>query len=195
MLHTRLTILFMTLLAGCTSVVGEPTPTAAPDTPAEVIAARDAVLEFMHEGAILCVPPEGVTWRLVEDGNDAPDGFEVYAFRAEECTLLVTYYPGESEDTTYHVSLNNQASGCCWQARVDSTGHIILTGNAAATEPGNPAAAFCEREGYDYQIVTREDGTQCCACVFPDGSTCNGWDFFWGECQPGDNPETNASDS
>lgn len=38
---------------------------------------------------------------------------------------------------------------------------------------GNPAADFCTNQGYDYQ-----NGR----CVFPDGTSCEEWAFFRGEC-------------
>lgn len=38
---------------------------------------------------------------------------------------------------------------------------------------GNPAAENCIDQGYEYQ-----NGR----CIFPDGSSCDGWEFFRGEC-------------
>jgi putative hemolysin len=58
----------------------------------------------------------------------------------------------------------------------------------------NPASAFCEEQGYTVEIVTAADGSQTGECVFPDGSRCDEWVFFRGECapglQPGDEDET-----
>ena len=49
----------------------------------------------------------------------------------------------------------------------------------------NPAAVFCEDEGYTYEIRTADDGSQTGVCVFDDGTECDGWAFFRGECKPG----------
>ena len=47
---------------------------------------------------------------------------------------------------------------------------------------GNPAALYCHKLGYQYEIREDEEGNQYGVCVFPDGSECNAWDFFRGEC-------------
>jgi len=39
----------------------------------------------------------------------------------------------------------------------------------------NPAAVYCKELGYKYEI---KDGV----CIFPDGSKCNAWAFYRGEC-------------
>ena len=63
----------------------------------------------------------------------------------------------------------------------------------AATKPAaeisqlaNPAAVSCQEQGYSYQIRTVEDGGQAGVCLFPDGSECDGWDFYNDDCAPGD---------
>ena len=64
---------------------------------------------------------------------------------------------------------------------------LALAACAAPTEqPGlaNPASVYCEENGYTLQIVTAEDGSQSGVCVFPDGSSCDEWAYFRGECGP-----------
>lgn len=48
----------------------------------------------------------------------------------------------------------------------------------------NPASVYCEEQGYELEIVTDEDGNQSGICIFPDGSSCDEWAFFRGECGP-----------
>ena len=48
----------------------------------------------------------------------------------------------------------------------------------------NPASAYCEQHGNKLEIITAEDGRQKGACIFPDGSTCDEWAYFRGECRP-----------
>ncbi len=58
---------------------------------------------------------------------------------------------------------------------------------APATPPAsmhNPASAFCEQQGYTLEIRTAPDGSQAGFCIFPDGSECDEWAYFRGECQP-----------
>jgi putative hemolysin len=46
----------------------------------------------------------------------------------------------------------------------------------------NPASLFCEQNGNKLEIRTAADGSQSGICVFPDGSTCDEWAYFRGEC-------------
>lgn len=57
----------------------------------------------------------------------------------------------------------------------------------------NPASVFCEEQGYTLEIVTAEDGGQSGVCIFPDGSSCEEWTFFRGECKPGDSLGNSAA--
>jgi putative hemolysin len=48
----------------------------------------------------------------------------------------------------------------------------------------NPASLYCEQNDNTLEILTAEDGSQSGVCVFPDGSTCDEWAYFRGECGP-----------
>jgi putative hemolysin len=48
----------------------------------------------------------------------------------------------------------------------------------------NPASVFCEEQGGQVDIRSSDDGGQAGYCVFPDGSECEEWAFFRGECAP-----------
>jgi len=48
----------------------------------------------------------------------------------------------------------------------------------------NPASVYCEQNGNKLEIRTAADGSQNGVCVFPDGSTCDEWAYFRGECGP-----------
>jgi putative hemolysin len=47
----------------------------------------------------------------------------------------------------------------------------------------NPASVFCEEQGYKLELRTDASGTAG-YCIFPDGSECEEWAFFRGECAP-----------
>ena len=49
----------------------------------------------------------------------------------------------------------------------------------------NPASVNCQEKGYTLEIRTAEDGSQTGVCIFPDGSECDEWAFYRGECSPG----------
>jgi putative hemolysin len=63
---------------------------------------------------------------------------------------------------------------------------ILLMALAACTAPQanmpNPASVYCEQNGNTLEIRTADDGSQSGICVFPDGSICDEWDYFRGEC-------------
>ena len=67
-------------------------------------------------------------------------------------------------------------------------------GKAPTATPGggaslaNPAAVYCKEKGYVSQIRTAADGGQYGVCIFPDGTECDEWAFFRGECGPGAKP-------
>jgi putative hemolysin len=61
---------------------------------------------------------------------------------------------------------------------------------AQEPQPGmaNPASVFCEEQGGRLEIRTAADGGQFGVCLFADGSECEEWAFFNGECQPDGQP-------
>ena len=48
----------------------------------------------------------------------------------------------------------------------------------------NPASVYCEQNGNKLEIQTASDGGQNGICIFPDGSTCEEWAYYRGECGP-----------
>jgi putative hemolysin len=48
----------------------------------------------------------------------------------------------------------------------------------------NPASIYCEQNGNKLEIQTASDGSQSGVCVFLDGSTCEEWAYYRGECGP-----------
>jgi putative hemolysin len=58
---------------------------------------------------------------------------------------------------------------------------LLLTGTA---EIANPASVYCTQQGNKLEIRTAADGSQSGVCIFPDGSTCDEWAYYRGECGP-----------
>jgi putative hemolysin len=56
--------------------------------------------------------------------------------------------------------------------------------DAPQADMPNPASTFCEEQGYRIEIRTAADGSQSGYCIFPDGSECDEWSYFRGECGP-----------
>lgn len=64
-----------------------------------------------------------------------------------------------------------------------------ITCPVAGIDPGsqlsNPASVNCTEQGGNLDIRTEADGSQRGFCIFSDGSECEEWQFFRGECQKG----------
>jgi putative hemolysin len=57
-------------------------------------------------------------------------------------------------------------------------------GTALPANMPNPASVYCKQNGNTLEIQTAADGSQSGVCFFPDGSTCDEWAYFRGECGP-----------
>jgi len=49
----------------------------------------------------------------------------------------------------------------------------------------NPASVYCEQNGGRVELRPDASGAVAGVCVFPDGSECDEWAYYRGECQPG----------
>ena len=58
---------------------------------------------------------------------------------------------------------------------------VLVSGCVQDAGLANPAAVYCEEQGFTYDIRTEEGGERG-YCVFPDGSECDGWAYYRGEC-------------
>ena len=58
---------------------------------------------------------------------------------------------------------------------------FVLAGYVWAGMP-NPAAVYCSELGYQGKTITQDDGGQYSVCVFPDGNSCDAWQFLEGKC-------------
>jgi len=52
------------------------------------------------------------------------------------------------------------------------------------TSISNPASVYCEQNGNQLEIRTADDGSQSGICIFADGSACDEWAYYRGECGP-----------
>jgi putative hemolysin len=51
-------------------------------------------------------------------------------------------------------------------------------------EIANPASVYCEEQGGSLEIRKDASGGEIGMCIFPDGSECDEWAYFRGECAP-----------
>ena len=69
--------------------------------------------------------------------------------------------------------------------------------DGSAPSMPNPASVYCTQNGNQLEIHTADDdgGGQTGVCVFPDGSACEEWAYFRGECGPGGSGGTEGDGS
>jgi len=71
---------------------------------------------------------------------------------------------------------------------LDTNDNINTNINTNTNKPvglANPAAVKCEDDGGMLEDYLTEEGVDA-LCVFSDQSICNEWDYFRGDCQPGE---------
>ncbi|MDD5254261.1 MAG: DUF333 domain-containing protein [Candidatus Nanoarchaeia archaeon] len=51
-----------------------------------------------------------------------------------------------------------------------------------STQIANPASVYCEDNGGVLEIRTAEDGSQTGYCKLADGTECEEWSYYNGEC-------------
>lgn len=56
----------------------------------------------------------------------------------------------------------------------------------------NPASVFCEEHGGKVELRQDASGGVAGLCVFPDGSECDEWAYYRGECSPGQGAATST---
>jgi len=71
----------------------------------------------------------------------------------------------------------------CTAPQTQGTPESVTTDTPQANMP-NPASVYCEQNGNKLEIRTAPDGSQSGVCVFPDGSACDEWAYYRGECGP-----------
>jgi putative hemolysin len=84
------------------------------------------------------------------------------------------------------------ASASCTAPQTTPTPPPVSTEMPQANMP-NPASVFCEQQGNSLEIRIAADGSQSGVCIFPDGSECDEWAYFRGECAPPTQSGQNSS--
>ena len=56
------------------------------------------------------------------------------------------------------------------------------TKESPPTQMANPASVFCEAHGNTLDIRTAADGSQSGVCISANGTECDEWAYYRGEC-------------
>ncbi|MEW6380332.1 MAG: DUF333 domain-containing protein [bacterium] len=110
----------------------------------------------------------GGTYKIITDEDGSQRGVCIYGDGCECPDSL--YFKGECQSCEDTTSRPEPVA-----PRYD--------GNTGNTGIPNPSAVNCEQNGGIYEIRTAEDGSQNGVCIFSDGTECDAWAFFRGECQ------------
>lgn len=164
------------LLGGCGPA---PTPTP-PEPPSGPARARDAAMAYIWtEGE----PMPAFSWSEEDLTPPGLLGSSTIRYTAGEWVVTVTFPIVAPENTIYQVNIVNTASGLSWDGEVDAQGNVREAGGGSVGL-ANPASVYCQEQGGRLEIRSGEGG-EVGICVFADGSECEEWAFFRGECAPG----------
>ncbi len=171
------------VVAGC-----GPTPTPTPETTAFGPAfARDAALATVWTEN---TPLSELRW--TEENLTPKDlvGSATIRYTSGAWQVTVVYPIVAPEATRYTVMIVNSVTALAWSGEVNAQGTVRAVTEASPGAPGNanmpnPASVYCEDQGGTLEIRTGADGGQVGICIFTDGSECDEWAFFRGECAPG----------
>ena len=73
-------------------------------------------------------------------------------------------------------------SGCRAASEAGEAPAEVAVPAKPTMEVANPAAVYCEEQGFAYEIRTNDDGSQFGVCILADGTECDEWAFFNGDC-------------
>jgi len=95
----------------------------------------------------------------------------------------------------FQISLLSIGVLLCTTLTACSASPIQSTLESAEAGIPNPASVYCEQNGNKLEIQTAADGSQSGVCIFPDGTTCDEWAYFRGECgmETLENPKINQT--
>ena len=63
---------------------------------------------------------------------------------------------------------------------------FVISGCDRNANMPNPASVYCEENGGTLEIREDDSGGPVGYCVFDDGSECEEWTYYRGQCSPGD---------
>ena len=158
-----------------------------------LVAALRASPSEAQQGTMHDCPLPGKWSIAVWSGDDGRETGQAVATCGEGATVAAYYldpdtqvwlrwFAGHPEVSNLSVVNDRQGVLALGSAQVQATPVPSLP---------NPASVYCVELGYELRIVDEADG-QVGICVFPDGTQCEEWSFFEGECGQGWAPETGA---
>ena len=180
-------LLLAGLLAACSVLAHDIQPTGAQVDEVSVLALESfpVQVEVLIRGSLAdgCTEIAGLDQRFDPDENTF--WIEVVTVRSDDEACTQALVPFEERVILDVYGLRAGEYLVCVDGARETFTLDVDNVPADAGLP-NPAAVYCEDQGYRIEIRTDEAGNQYGFCVFPDGNECDEWAYFWGECAPGD---------
>ena len=176
---------------------GECAPSGGVDASVRVpdgVVARDAALEHLRALGF-AVPAGDADWSEENTTAAGLVGGSRLRYSADVWTVDVSFPVVAPGATMYSVEVSNTSSGFGWQGKVDATGLVSESRDPSDEESAqpdvglaNPAAVHCEEQGGRLESRTDTDGAYG-VCILDDGSECEEWAYWRGECGPASDDE------
>jgi len=148
-----------------------------------LVAALRATPSEAQQGTMHDCPPAS-EWSVAiwsgDNGTDAGQAFSSCGEGAVEAAYSLDpetqvwsrWFLGKPEVSNLNMLNDMQGVLALGSAQVETTPVVGLP---------NPASVYCVEQGYELTIVDEPEG-QIGMCIFPDGTQCEEWSFFEGEC-------------
>ena len=102
------------------------------------------------------------------------------AVACKEANLTYEIRTNTTDGSQYGVCILKDGTVCDEWAyfRSECPAPVVTTGAGMA----NPSAVYCEEQNLTYEIRTNPDGSQSGVCILSDGTECDGWAYYRGDC-------------
>ncbi len=174
-------------------------PTSAPATPQQIqVTEADQGKNIMlNPGDSLVItlvsnPSTGYAWEVKPVDHAVLALIGEPAFKADSDSLGA---PGKTTLNFQTAASGSQALTLLYRRSFEKnaqplktfTINVTVSGPATATTSSasipNPASENCVKQGYKSEVRTAADRSQYGVCKFPDGSECEEWAYFRGNCK------------
>jgi putative hemolysin len=175
---TLLSLAVVLLIAGCgdDEAAG---PSSVADLLGDPVYDEEVVVEGIVDrvGELLCP-----CFELSSEGSTVMVWHDLMAARGEELPAVDITGIGNGDTVEVAGWLLDQQPPRGTPQEFRAT-DIVTVAPGPAGLP-NPASVFCEERGGMVEIRSDAEGGQVGYCVFPEGSECEEWAYYRGECVP-----------
>jgi putative hemolysin len=148
----------------------------------DAAAARDAVLAYLR-GSGVAVPAADARWTEQDLTEEELLGASHLRYTAGDWTVDVSFPIVAPQATIYTVGVSDSPGEFAWQGEVNAAGEVSELSDNPDAGLANPASVYCEEHGGRVEMRTGEGGTYG-VCLFADGTECDEWAYWRGECGP-----------